>query len=115
MTMRCANCGNAGYVVPSDEGEVCVVCGHVTAPKRQRTSDKRDVRGRVSQLHGRRLFVVGRESADNPYRAGTRSAHAFTFVQANPGVLFEDAVAFGIRQRTLTEMVKLGYARADVV
>ena len=110
----CDNCGAEGYLTPTNAGEACLVCGHETPrPPKPRFKVRRVVmKGRASPHAGRRLFVSGGQAAENPYRPGTKSANTFALLTSHPGIIFEQALARGARQRTLTEMIRIGRARA---
>lgn len=77
----------------------------------RQTKKGRQSNGRNSPSKGCRISIVGGKDAANPYRPGSKSHAAFEFLQKHPGTLFEDLQGFGIRIRTVTEMLRHGQAR----
>lgn len=113
----CPHCGidhvGNGYQVHGDDFKCdertfcCLGCNGEWGPKIRRRANN----GRNSPSRGYKIYLVGGKNAENPFRPGTKSHAAFKFVQDNPGTLFEDLKAMGVRMRTVTKMIRLGMAR----
>ena len=115
---KCPHCGinhiDNGWSMNGDDGVshderkfACLACNGEFGPK----IGRRTFKGRSASLTGKTLSIA--EGVANPYRDGTKSHEAFSWLASNDGATFEDFKAAGQRVRTLQEDVKNGRVVAE--